>query len=502
MFKALIVTHGNDLEFLNIILNIVEEHKKCGITPEILNMSSIVKGQDAFNRKILKFTGLKSPELVVLNYLKESNIAIHDANDYINQEDLTFPSSEIADSINESIKSTLISKSGAEHPVQNRRFQKLSASFRLEALRSFHVVMNVVSVNGPYEQISVVNGRFPYQRAVQQASNFLQIRAMSFERGTYEHTLPRGLSTRDRYFNSSNYWHEDFPTTSRLNRQRNILLRFQSGDPGFSRINPQTWLAERRTPLGRGNQFNESWRTSLSTLEESSEKIVTFFTSSADEFAELGPEWKEAKWKSQWDAFEFLIPLLHNQGFETILRVHPNLRNKHKTERKTVRNALEEFERKFSYLKVIDASSTIDSYCLVEISTAVIVWNSTIGLESSLMGKPTVCLSSCEYDLVADVHRWLSKEDVDVNKLINSSVDISKAGIFISGIYLFDRPLNPLLQHTQLKIERYGRGIALFANRWAFRGNNRITNLMSLLLPRQVLIALRKKIRKIKFYKR
>lgn len=502
MSKALIVTHGNDLEFLNIILNIVEEYRKSGISPEILNMSTVVKGQDAFNRRILKVAGCESPEIIVLQYLSESGVTVHDANDYIDQSDLSFPSREIKESIDESIRSTLISKFGAEHPVRNRKYYRLTNLFKLEAQLTFRALTNVVLANGPYEQISVVNGRFPYQRAVQQASKHLQIRAMSFERGTYDHSLQPGLSTVDRYFKSTNYWHEDFPTTNRLIRQQNILACFQRRDSGFNRINPQAWLAERRTPLGRGNQFNENWITGLIALEDTSKRFVSLFTSSMDEFAELGPEWKEAKWRNQWDAFEYLIPLLHDRGFDIILRVHPNLRNKHKTERVIVREILKDLQRKFSYLKVIDSTSYIDSYDLVENSAAVIVWNSTIGLESSFMGTPTACLSSCEYDLVADVHRWLSKEDVNVTKLLDCSVDKSKAGVFISGMYLFDRPLNHLLSRTQLSLENYGSGLALFANRWAFRGNNRVTNLVSILLPRKVFFTVRKKLRKLKFYKR
>jgi hypothetical protein len=502
MSKALIVTHGNDLEFLNVVLNIVEEYRKSDISPEILDMSTVVKGQDAFNRRLLKFAGCVSPEITVLEYLRESGITVHDANHYIDQKDLTFPSSEIENSIDESIRSTLISMSGAEHPVQNQKYHRLSNLFKLEAQLTFNAVMNMVLANGPYDQISVVNGRFPYQRAVHQASKYLKIKAMSFERGTYEHLLEPGLSTLDRYLKSTNYWHEDFPTTDRKNRQENILLRFHNGDSGFSRTNPQTWLAERRTPLGRGSQFNENWSKKLISLEDSSKKFISLFTSSLDEFAELGPEWKEAKWKNQWEAFEYLIPLFYDRGYEVILRVHPNLRNKHKTERVTVREVLKEFKKKFTFLKVIDSSSKIDSYNLVENSAAVIVWNSTVGLEASLLGTPTACLSSCEYDLVADVHRWLSKEDVKVNKLLDCAVDKSKAGVFISGVYLFDRPLDHLLPRTRLNLESYGRGLALFSNRWAFRGNNRIPNLISILLPRKVLFAIRKKIRKFKYYKR
>jgi uncharacterized protein YlxP (DUF503 family) len=502
MRKVLIVSHGNDLEFLNIILNLVEECGESGITPEILDMSTVVKSQDAFNRSILKFAHVDSPETIVFQYLKQSGVDVYSANDYIKKGENHFPSNVIEESIDESIRSTLISKSGNEYPVQDRKYRKLSREFKLEAQVTFQVILNIVSSNGPYEEISVVNGRFPYQRAVQQAAIFLKIRSMSFERGTYDHTLQPGLSTRDRYLKSTNYWHEEFPTTNRLIRQEEILRRFQSKDSGFNRVNAQSWLEERRTPLGRGNQFNENWNRSFDSIPYSKKEFIVLFTSSLDEFAELGTEWKEAKWKNQWEAFEYLIPILYEYGFEVFIRVHPNLRNKNKIERRIVRSILKDLQRKFSYLEVAGPSSMVDSYSLVENSLAVIVWNSTIGLESSLMGTPTACLSSCEYDLIADVHRWLSKEAVNVTRLLEGSVDRNKAGIFISGIYLFDKQLIPLLSQTRLNLDQYGRGLPLLANRWAFRGNNRVINLVSILLPRRVLFAVRKKMRILRFYKR
>lgn len=497
MAKALIVTHGNDLEFLNIILNMVESYNRSGIKVEVLNMSSVVRKQDAYNRSILKCAFIESPEVPVFKFLVESGVPVYDANEYVGSVAAELPSIEIKESIDESIKSTLISMAGAEIPRINRRYKKFRSFFLNEAERTFQTILNVTSTHGPYQEINVVNGRFPYQRAVQEAAKFMKIRAMSFERGTYDHGLPLGLSTLDRYVRGSNYWHEDFPTTNRVIRQKEILQRTQSNDTFSRNQKAQFWIDARRKP-GGSNQFNENW-TQKSVNEK---EYVVFFSSSTDEFAELGPEWKEAEWEDQWKAFAELIPMLNRLGYETILRIHPNLRNKHKSERTIVKAVVKDFQLEFPYLKIVLPSSNIDSYALVENAKAVIVWNSTIGLESSLMGIPTACLSSCEYDLVADVHRWLRKEDVNLSKLFETQVDTAGAAIFVTGMYLFDKPLTPLLPRTKLRLKQYGKGLPLFANRWAFRGNNRPINLMSILLPRRLFLRVRKVVRKMSLYKR
>ena len=495
--KTLIVTHGNDLELLNIVLNLVENYVKLGVKVEVLNMSTVVKIQDAFNRKILKFAHLESPETPVLNFIKESGVPVYQANDYVENVAPKLPLPEIQASIEESIRSTLISMFSVETPPLNRRYMKLKSFFQNEAERTFQAVLNVTSSHGPYREISVVNGRFPYQRSVMEAAKFTNSKALSFERGTYEHSLSRGLSTLDRYFNSTNFWHEEFPATNRLLRQKEILERSCDDSAITRNEKAQIWLNNRSKPNG-SNQFNENWKTQF----ESNKKYVAIFSSSMDEFAELGMEWKEAKWETQWKAFTEIIPLVKQEGYEIILRIHPNLRNKHKSERAFVSSALEDLRLQFPYLKILHASSNIDSYSLVENASAVIVWNSTIGLESSLMGIPTACLSSCEYDLVADVERWLQIENVDMEELFNKSVDISGAATYISGMYMFDRQLLPLLSLTRLELSKYGRGLPLLANRWAFRGNNRPINLVSILLPKSFFFAIRKIVRKISVYRR
>ncbi len=496
MAKVLIVTHGNDLEYLNIILNLVESYTNSGISVEILNMSNVVQKQDAYNRKILKCALIESPEVLVLKFLGESGTTVYDAGIYASGTAPAFPSNEIKASIEESIRSTLISMSGMENPQLNRRRRKVVSNFINEAERTFQAVSNVLRTHGPYQEISVVNGRFPYQRAVLEAAAYEGIRSKSFERGTYELGLPRGLSTLDRYSRSSNYWHEEFPANHRMLRQQEVLKRLQNDGSTSRNSVAQLWLDERRKP-GGPNQFNENWKVQRNAKEP----YVAIFSSSLDEFAELGPHWKEGEWESQWHAFAEVIPLFNRIGYKVILRIHPNLRNKHKSERDSVDHVLKNFRLEFPYLEIVNAASKIDSYKLIENSFAVIVWNSTIGLESSLMGIPTACLSSCEYDLVVDVERWLRNSDVDVHKLLDKSVDTSSAVNFIYGIDLFDKPLMPLLQLTELNLRRYGRGLPLFANRWAFRGNNRPINLISIILPRSLFLAIRNIVRKSSFYR-
>ena len=117
------------------------------------------------------------------------------------------------------------------------------------------------------------------------------------------------------------------------------------------------------------------------------------------------------------------------------------------------------------------------------------------------MGVPAICLSSSEYDLVADVKKWLRKDDVDFAALRNWDVDTTGALKFIAGIFALDHRARQLLPSYGVEPEKFRKGIALFSNKWAMRNNNNVTNLVSIFLPSGVFLKLRKIVRRVKFSK-
>ena len=68
--KLLIVAIGNDLEFLNIILNIVHENKDDFCEIVILDTHNIIKNYDTFARKFLWLASLKSPDEIIFKNIK------------------------------------------------------------------------------------------------------------------------------------------------------------------------------------------------------------------------------------------------------------------------------------------------------------------------------------------------------------------------------------------------------------------------------------------------
>jgi hypothetical protein len=113
------------------------------------------------------------------------------------------------------------------------------------------------------------------------------------------------------------------------------------------------------------------------------------------------------------------------------------------------------------------------------------------------MGKKAVCMAATEYDLVADVKRWLNKRDVKLDELNSWEVDRSLAYKFIAGLFKLDHDIKHLLPKAGIEVNYYNSPVALLANKWALRGNLSLKNLISIFLPRRIFVPARIFYRKV-----
>lgn len=493
----LIVSHGNDLEYLNIVLNIFETQKYFYHEVKFLDLSIVLEDQDTFYRPFLKLARITSPEETIFTRLEELGYDVYRVTQQKESNSSeVIPARAIA-GIEESIKSASISRSGDEIPENSKWLKMKQEKYRAEGEVSYRAVRTFLKKNSEISEVAVINGRFPCQRGVIEAAVDANIPWSSYERGSYDMDLPPFLYSTERYLRAVNYWYAPYPAYTRIEKQEAILeMDFQTEQIHSEEV--ENWFLSRRY-AGGTNRFAAEWSSTQDV--DSSKKLAVIFTSSVDEFAELGPSWREAKWKDQWEAFGYVIPRLLELNYRVVLRVHPNLSNKPSKTGRSTQDAINALADKFTELEVIDPTSKTNSYALLEKADLAIVWISTIGLEASQMGIRTICLSSSEYDLVADVKRWLSEDEVDFSVLDGWTVDRSGALKFIAGMFAHDHAAKPLLPDYGVDPDKFGKGIALFSNKWAMRNTNKITNLVSIFLPAGTFLFLRKIYRRVKFSK-
>lgn len=126
-----------------------------------------------------------------------------------------------------------------------------------------------------------------------------------------------------------------------------------------------------------------------------SKKNIVIFNSSEDEFAALGAEFdKYALFQSQIDGIRFIADFFKNSKDTHIyLRVHPNLRGVNYPFHLELYRLPEEFKN----ITVVSADSDISTYSLMDIASKVVVFGSSMGIESAYWGKPTILLAGSLY---------------------------------------------------------------------------------------------------------
>lgn len=122
---------------------------------------------------------------------------------------------------------------------------------------------------------------------------------------------------------------------------------------------------------------------------------IAFFNSSEDELAALGKDFSSKNvFSSQLNGIKSILQQFQfNEEVHFYLRIHPNLANI----RYSYHSDLLNLGKDFSNITIIPSTSLIDSYALMEAVNKVIVFSSSMGVESLFWGKPVIVLGNTFY---------------------------------------------------------------------------------------------------------
>jgi hypothetical protein len=321
------------------------------------------------------------------------------------------------------------------------------------ALRAGYALHNFLA-DGNYTDISINNGRFATQRMLAEVAKINGLNLSYMEQSEFP----------NRFF-----WRAYRPHQRTL-FQNDALANQAKLSRKFTENAVSIWVQNRRKTNSTSNPFSKLWlqgaidfKQIINAKDNRARTIITLFTSSSDEFESLGDEWKLGAWVDQYDAFDKLLTGIDAPGLQPILRVHPNRMNKSLGVFLRERRKIMALTRKHEKLRVVWHNSRISSYELVGISDAIVVQNSTLGLEASLEGKPVICLDACWYDLVADVtpvHRQSQIQEIDLKKKPNKSM----AEVWVAHQLYKDKTLS---HHYDALIKSYFPKVNWAAVAWA-----------------------------------
>jgi hypothetical protein len=331
-----------------------------------------------------------------------------------------------ADQLEIAVESALITLYRTDKPNRrSRRVAKIAGDLFREA-QQIYSALHFLLTQRDVVSVNIANGRFPSQKMAQLAAEARNVPTIHFEKGE----TPSGAYV------------QPYAPQNRLMSQGAVdgvlsgLTQHQIVETA------DTWLARRAPATSSSNGFSANWIDAVPEAllrRPKSQITVGFFTSSQDEFLFLGPEWHLHRWESQFQAFDQLLTYFEQRDAQCFLRVHPNLATKEHECFLRERANLRLLAEKHPNLIVISHDNPISSYALLDVSTAIVVWYSTIGLEASARGIPVWTCAASRYGEVADIREVFGPEDLTAKKMTPWKVNSLGAKKFIAYLVNRDR---------------------------------------------------------------
>jgi hypothetical protein len=223
------------------------------------------------------------------------------------------------------------------------------------------------------------NGRHIYNRAVMDMALCLNIPLYNVEIPRvgatielFKNVLPHNIDAKQNFFAEA--WNNSkLSESERENIASEYFINKRSGTKKYARSFTD-------------NQVKNNLPDSI----DYTKSTVVLYTSSDDEFAAVGKEFKNPYFKDQNEGIYYVAKLFNEQFSDQnlIIRVHPNFAGvKYDYARR-----LNDLKGKYTNVFLIEAESKIDSYALLDIADKVITFGSSITTEATFWQKPVIML--------------------------------------------------------------------------------------------------------------
>lgn len=244
------------------------------------------------------------------------------------------------------------------------------------------------------DRVYIFNGRLPVPRAMLSACREKGIDCYVHERGynykhyeLFENNLPQDL----------------------IFIQQLIEKTWAKGkEPERSQIGSEFFNARRKGREQGWFSFVLGQKDGMLPAEWDPQKHnIVIFNSSEDEFMSCTDDWKNKLYMSQYDAIRRISrDLSRNPDLRIYLRCHPNLKGASEAEKRELESMRTE------PLFYIGPESEISTYALLDHADVVLTFNSTVGIEATFWGKPSVLAGPSLYDRLGSNYLPSSHEEV------------------------------------------------------------------------------------------
>jgi len=393
-----------------------------------LNMIKTVCKECIRKRKIaLKIMNIKNISLIRLkHYIKTKNkyLLPHNINDINSLRKLRMGSFDIGYAIASSLAEKL-----DETPFENCRMQV--ALFFSEAYCFYECIKKIIvdyKINMGY----IFNVRFCFSRAFFQAFLDKNITIYNHDRGAniYKYNIIK-----------NKFLHDIDDYTERVNelwdKEKDFFYKKNIADIYFK----SRFIGK---PTGYISFTKDQNIQKLPDELDSYKKVIVIYNSSQFEYDNINDKYTYKFYKSQSDGIIKIVNSLKDYSdIGIFLREHPYQKNRNNDQR----TALKEIYAENFHL--ISAESDVSSYALLLKANVVVTFNSTMGIEATYWGIPSILCTNAIYERFNIAYQPSSHEEV-INLILSDlkpivSDDVYKYGYYnsMSGIdYKYYKPVD------------------------------------------------------------
>ena len=164
----------------------------------------------------------------------------------------------------------------------------------------------------------------------------------------------------------------------------------------------KSFFEKRRNKIAAGDKvYTANQQKELLPEDLPSDKeIISIFNSSEDEFCAVSTEYDGYMlFENQYVALKTIFDHYKDDSSKHFyLRIHPRL------QAYPYKSHTMLYELKYENVTIISPTSSVDSYALMDVSNKIVVFNSTMGVESSYWGKPVIELNKYMWSLMDVVY--------------------------------------------------------------------------------------------------
>lgn len=263
------------------------------------------------------------------------------------------------------------------------------------ALRLYSSFRAYLATERP-DVVYVLNGRFTHVRALFRACQQAGVRCLIHEMG----------SRITHYAILDNVMPHDRASFAR----RVKAFWAERGQDPQAREQATRWYEDR----ARG--VDQAWFSYVSNHDPSlvpegwdpTRPKLVVFTSSEDEFAAIGPDWRNDLFPTQREGIKILRQLVAElrSDADLVIRVHPNLAGSTDQEVTSIRDLAG------PAVVIVAPESRVSSYGLLQTAEVVLTFGSSMGMEAVFWGKPSILLGPTMYDGLGGLYRPKSIEEL------------------------------------------------------------------------------------------